>query len=182
MPVSIRTRPESRVNLKMGVAFLPNAKVSIRTRPESRVNPASSSRACRSSVGFNPHPAREPGESATRHELVQSSPVSIRTRPESRVNQSSSFFSSSEKAIVSIRTRPESRVNRGDAAQRDIDLLVSIRTRPESRVNLPLVGVDRRGERGFNPHPAREPGESPERHACAAWEASFQSAPGPRAG
>ena len=65
MPVSIRTRPESRVNLKMGVAFLPNAKVSIRTRPESRVNPPLNLVRHPKDTSFNPHPAREPGESSS---------------------------------------------------------------------------------------------------------------------
>ena len=84
--VSIRTRPEGRVNRVSLPARLRHVGVSIRTRPEGRVNllrPFSCGPGCRC---FNPHPARGPGESHFKGDVALLIEVSIRTRPEGRVN------------------------------------------------------------------------------------------------
>ena len=113
-------------------------RVSIRTRPESRVMRKSASPLLPSLSSFNPHPARKPGDAGAGRSSRRGGLVSIRTRPESRVMQ------------------PERRRN-------IIPNPVSIRTRPESRV-MP-VAAERPPETdpGFNPHPARKPGDAEKR-------------------
>ena len=87
MVVSIRTRPEGRVNRPAEHGTWTALAVSIRTRPEGRVNPSDTCSAAGSAACFNPHPARGPGESILDEYAFHSDQkVSIRTRPEGRVN------------------------------------------------------------------------------------------------
>ena len=179
--------------------------VSIRTRPEGRVNRRDAPDRRARSRRFNPHPARGPGESGGDPDQPARALVSIRTRPEGRVNRSAAGADRRARA-VSIRTRPEGRVNRMPSWPPDTSAPSfnphpargpGESKRPSRRRLFPSCfnphpargpGESLRAARSsagwcrFNPHPARGPGESigaAQRLKSIEW---FQSAPGPRAG
>ena len=83
--------------------------VSILTRPESRVLPSAVSTRRPASTRFNPHPARKPGATALHGHKGVCIEVSILTRPESRVLLGLGDTAGRARC-VSILTRPESRV------------------------------------------------------------------------
>ena len=76
------------------------------------MNPRWTARTLSANSGFNPHPARGPGESQRTGSGAQyPARVSIRTRPEGRVNLGRLVAGPGGLLRVSIRTRPEGRVN-----------------------------------------------------------------------
>ena len=157
--VSIRSRPEDREKAARRSPRPRDGRVSIRSRPEDRekVRTVTGDRA--PSTCFNPLPARRPGErAAASADMHAPLTVSIRSRPEDR-EKGDLRVDSDPHSSVSIRSRPEDREKGRRSRPTVADHCVSIRSRPEDREK---GGVDRDSATrdGFNPLPARRPGES----------------------
>ena len=84
--------------------------VSIRTRPEGRVNPTTIRRSCPATHRFNPHPARGPGESSE-DRARDTFGNCFNPHPARGPGESKSLKKKGARMVVSIRTRPEGRVN-----------------------------------------------------------------------
>ncbi len=227
LPVSIRARHACRAMLKAGKNCTSPILVSIRARHACRAMPvegcgrhldskfqsAPGTRAgrCPANVvtsievsGFNPRPARVPGDAIVHVPYALLWRVSIRARHACRAMPDS--LSSIPFAMsVSIRARHACRAMPGKGRCRESFGGVSIRARHACRAMHPITKnqsarhsfqsapgtragrcEDRPGQfphsAGFNPRPARVPGDASSIGLLRSTVLEFQSAPGTRAG
>ena len=134
--VSIRPRPEGQGKRRdVAVAEGPQDEFQSAPGPKARGNPAALPPMHRP-ASFNPPPARRPGETPFRFPLSEFA-VEFQSAP-----------------------GPKARGNERCDVQGLRPVLVSIRPRPEGQGKLDLQNIRDTGKTGFNPPPARRPGET----------------------
>ena len=154
--------------------------VSIRSRPAGREIPLPIRISALPSSGFNPLPARRPGDTIDRASVAATTEVSIRSRPAGREVQPEPEYYSAE-SFVSIRSRPAGREirNRRRCACRRHP--VSIRSRPAGR-EIPLTAPAWQ-QCSMVSIRSRPAGREIQQMLDDFFDPSkFQSAPGPQAG
>ena len=193
-------------NRVVGVALREHINVSILTRPEGRVQRGTAD-SCPTCPGFQSSPGQKAGCNDTAlveisvTDQFQSSPGLLAgcNSPAGSGSWTLNLFQSSPgqragcnrgrgghwpaHCPVSILTRPEGRVQPQRPHRHGHRKSVSILIRPEGRVQPALPEAEFQAFIGFNPHPARRPGATPDTpSAFTARYLWFQSSPGQKAG
>ena len=173
--------PQAGGNSRIRAAGLFGLNVSIRPRPAGRgkqPRPRPSSHRQR----FNPPPARRPGETRRgRRSRRRQAAVSIRPRPAGQ-GKRSDRAGDRRRPEVSIRPRPAGQ-GKPDARRSQWPGADGFNPPPARRPGetVRCIGASSADSTRFNPPPARRPGETRAARRDGSRYERFQSAPGPQA-
>ena len=178
--VSILTRPEGRVQLRLARMVEPQAVVSILTRPEGRVQPMQTIYHLDVYVCFNPHPSRRTGATAGEARREQGE-GGFNPHPSRRTGATCSYCLL-KKRLICFNPHPSRRTGATLARPRaGATVSVSILTRPEGRVQ-PCGVTNLLATRMFQSSPVPKDGCNRKGGQNRLILVEFQSSPVPKDG